>query len=143
MRSEVHVDTGRRSSLRYALGMSDSGEMTLPLSPEELAAWTELKERASRCALALAAASRSIENGVNDVAKLRAVPAVRAAIDDVELSRRACLDFLAHALEQHGKDPAGLEPKREALTVAINDERTKLAAMEKALIDVVGPLSHT
>jgi hypothetical protein len=117
--------------------------MTLPLSPEQLAAWTEAKERASRCALALVAASRSLENGVNDVAKLRAVPAVRAAIDDVELSRRACLDFLAQVLEQHGKDPASLEPKREALSVAINDERSKLSSIEKALIDVVGPLSTT
>jgi hypothetical protein len=122
--------------------MSDSGEMTLPLAPEELAAWTELKDRASRCALALLASSRSVENGVNDIAKLRGVPAVRAAIDDVELSRSACLDFLARVLEQHGKDPASLEPKREALAVAIRDERTKLTAIEKALIEIVGPLTH-
>ena len=127
--------------------MSDSRrDDGLPLSPEELATWTEAKERASRCALALVAASRSIENGVNDIAKLRAVPAVRAAIDDVEhLPVARASTSLAHVLTQHGKDPASLEPKREALAAAVNDERTKLAAIEeKSLVEVVGPLQpHT
>jgi hypothetical protein len=123
--------------------MSESGELGVSLAPEELTAWTEAKERANRCGLALVIALRAVEGGPTPTARLRAVPPARAAIDDVEKSRGACLDLLEQMLLQHGKAPATIEERRTELRTSITNERDKLAALEQALIETVGPLSQS
>jgi hypothetical protein len=112
--------------------MSESGEVGLPLSPEERAELTEARERATRCGLAQAIAFHAVEAGPTEV-RLRAVPAASAAIDAVEVSRKACLDLLEELLIRHGKAKGSLDERRRELDERIRAERDKLAAMEKAL----------
>jgi hypothetical protein len=113
--------------------MSESGEVGLPLTPEERAEWAEAKECANRLALALVIAFRAVEAGPAVALRLRALPPAEAAIDAVEASRKACLDLLDQLLVRHGKAKGSLDERRRELEQAITVEREKLAAFKKAL----------
>ena len=117
----------------YTRRMSGSGEVGLPLTPEEQTEWTEAKERANRLALALVIAFRAVETGATSALRLRAIPPAEAAIDAVEASRKGCLDLLEQLLVRHGKAKGSLDEKRRELEQAIHAEREKLAGFKKAL----------
>jgi hypothetical protein len=112
--------------------MSESGEVGLPLTPEERAEWADAKERANRCTLALAIAFHAVEASL-PAALSHTVSAAGAAIDAVEASRTKCLDLLERILVRHGKASGSLAERRRELEQGITAERARLAALESSL----------